>query len=189
MGLGTKDIEWPDERAKRLGIQLLLFRRFASGEIEPGAFAFTLFRSGANINDGIADIVGQIFTPMCRELRRYLEEALARQDDSPSHVPASDRIVTLDHNSEAYRETIEQLDRLVEVLEQVNDYPDIEDKEQRIAELSAGRRMLQSARVRCAAVAAVLGPPLAWLTEKFAGGLIGQIAGSVWQAVKALVGL
>jgi hypothetical protein len=55
--------------------------------------------------------------------------------------------------------------------------------------LSAGRRLLQAVKVRYLAIAGLLGPPLAWLTEKFAGSFIGQIADTVWQALKSLVGL
>jgi hypothetical protein len=183
MAGGSKNIQWPAERAKRLGIQLLLFRQFATGNVDPGYFALTLLQSGKHINDGIADIVQQIFVPMSRELRRYLQELTS---PSGAYAPASDRIVTLDHNSEAYIQTIQGLDSLVEALEQVNDYPDAEDKEQKLAELSAGRRLLRSARLRYAAIVAVLTPPLAWLGEKFAGGLVGQLAATVWQALKRL---
>jgi hypothetical protein len=189
MGLGMKTIEWPQERAKRLGIQLLLFRKFAGGDVEPGTFALTVLHSGKHINDGIADIVNQIFIPMSRELRRYLHEVTVGSGGAPPNIPASDRIVTLDHNSEAYIQTTEGLDRLVEALEQVNDYPDAEDKEEKLAELSAGRRLLRAVKVRYAAIAAVLGPPLVWLSEKFTGGLVGQLSGTVWQALKGLIGL
>jgi hypothetical protein len=189
MGSGAKNVEWPPERAVRLGIQLLLFRHFSDGDVDPATFATTILHSGKHINDGIADIVGQIFVPMSRELRRYLQEATEQSDDIPSHIPASDRIVALDHNSEAYIQTTEGLDKLVEVLEQVNDYPDADDKEQKLAEISAGRRLLRAVKVRYAVIAAILGPPLAWLSEKFAGGLVGQVAGTVWQALKGLIGL
>jgi hypothetical protein len=189
MGLGTRSLEWPQERPKRLGIQLLLFRNFSGGDVEPGTFALTLLHSGKHINDGIADIVSQIFIPMSRELRRYLHEVTVKSGGIALNVPASDRIVTLDHNSEAYIQATEGLDKLVEALEQVNDYPDAEDKEEKLAELSAGRRLLRAVKVRYAAIAAVLGPPLVWLSEKFAGGLVGQLSGTVWQALKGLIGL
>lgn len=188
MGHGSRAIEWPQEQANRLGIHVLLFRRFATGDIDPGTFALTILQSGKHINDGIADIVNQIFTPFARELRRYLQHRIVLRD-SPTLIPAADREVALDHNSKNYTEATEGLDRLVEALEQTNDYPDAEDKEEKIAELSAGRRLLQAVKVRYVAVAGLLGPPLVWLTEKFAGSFIGQIADTVWQALKALVGL
>lgn len=187
MGHGSRAIEWPRERAERLGIQILLFRRFASGDIDPGTFALTILQSGRHANDGTADIVNQIFTPLARELRRYLQQS-ARPDAAPL-VPAADREVTLNHNSKAYTEATDGLDKLVEALEQANDYPDADDKEEKIAELSAGRRLLRAVKVRYVAITSVLGPPLVWLVGKFAGSFIGQIADTVWQALKTLVGL
>jgi hypothetical protein len=189
MGGGSKNIEWPEERRKRLGIQLLRFQRMASGDVEAGFFALTLLQSGRNVNDGVSDIIGQIFIPMSRELRRYLKEAADHQDSTPLYVPASDRVVTLNHNSEIYIKTLEGLGQLEEAVQQANDYPDLEDKEQKLAELAAGQRLLRSIRVRIAAVVTVLSAPLMWLIEKFAGGLIGQVAAAAWQGLKTLLGL
>jgi hypothetical protein len=188
-GGGGKDIEWPDARAKRLGTQLLLFRQFANGGIDPATFALTLLRSGSNANNCIAEIVNQIFLPMSQELRRYLQESTEPSGETISRAPASDRIVSFDHNSQVYVQTTEELDQLLEALEQVNDYPDIEDKEQKLAELSAGRRLLRATRVRYGLIVGVLGPPLAWLGKTFAGGIVGQLATSVWQGLKGLLGL
>jgi hypothetical protein len=100
----------------------------ANGDVEPGIFALTLLHSGRNINDGIADIVNQIFLPMSRELRRYLIVLVDNPEINPSYVPASDRIVALHHNSDIYTKTLDDLDQLEASLQQVNDYPDVEDK-------------------------------------------------------------
>jgi hypothetical protein len=35
----------------------------------------------------------------------------------------------------------------------------------------------------------VLSVPLMWLVEKLAGGLVGQLAGTVWQDIKSLLNL
>jgi len=82
---GTKTFEWPQERNERLGLQLLLFRQFATGNVEPGIFALTILSSGRNINDGISDIIDQIFLPMSRELKHYLREVTG-----PPEVPSED---------------------------------------------------------------------------------------------------
>jgi hypothetical protein len=71
-GGGSKHIVWPPDRRKRLGIQLLLMRRFATGEVNPGFFARALMDSSQNANEGIGDITVQIFLPLSRELRRYM---------------------------------------------------------------------------------------------------------------------
>jgi hypothetical protein len=40
-----------------------------AGDVEPRVFALTVLGSGRNANDGVADIVQQIFVPMSREFR------------------------------------------------------------------------------------------------------------------------
>jgi Asp-tRNA(Asn)/Glu-tRNA(Gln) amidotransferase C subunit len=71
------------------------------------------------------------------------------QDRSLSDIiPASDRIVRLNHNSKSYQETMTSLNRLIEAVETTNEYDDAEDKDERLAELSAGRRLLEAVRVR-----------------------------------------
>jgi hypothetical protein len=56
-------------------------------------------------------------------------------------IPASDRTVTLGHNSPEQKQALENLDELVAAVEKSNDFPgDAEDKELIVAELSAGRR-------------------------------------------------
>jgi hypothetical protein len=95
-------------------------------------------------------------------------------------IPASDRIVTIGDNSREQKETLTKIDGLIEAVQQTNEYPgDPEDKEQTIAELSAARTLFKAAKVRVAAVNAVLKPKLLWLTEKFAGAIIGKLAGDL----------
>ena len=49
-------------------------------------------------------------------------------------VPAADRVVRLDHNAAPYRDAVvEALENLEKALQQANDYPDAEDKDQKIA--------------------------------------------------------
>ena len=66
-------------------------------------------------------------------------------------VPASDRVVLIDHNSAGYRETEEALDNLEHGLQSTNDFLGVpQEKEQFVAEVSAARRLLQAVRVRIA---------------------------------------
>jgi hypothetical protein len=82
---------------------------------------------------------------------------------------------------------LEKIDELVAAVEATNDFPgDPEFKEQVVAELSAGRRLLQATKVRVGAVRAALGPPLKWILEKAGGALIGKIAGDLWQYLSHL---
>jgi len=71
-------------------------------------------------------------------------------------------------------------DELVAAVEKSNDFPgDADDKELIVAELSAGRRLLQAANVRVAAVRETLQPALKWIVEKSAGAMIGKLAGDL----------
>jgi hypothetical protein len=104
------------------------------------------------------------------------------------NFPAADRTVSLDHNSQSYREAVERLDELTRSVQQLNDYRDREDKEQRIAELTSGRMLLSATRVRAAALWAVLNAPLRWLAEKFSGAIVGQLAAALFKALQYPVG-
>jgi hypothetical protein len=83
---------------------------------------------------------------------------------------------------------VEDLHALIRSVQQLNDYPDPEDKEQRIAELAAGNMLLSATRVRVIAIWAVLKPPLQWLMEKFSGAIVGQLAGAVFKVLEHLSG-
>lgn len=97
-------------------------------------------------------------------------------------VPASDRTVTLGHNSQEQKEALAKLDDLIAEVRATNDFSgDPEEKEQLIAELSAGRRLLEAAKVRVSAARAALQPSLKWILEKAGGAVIGKIAGDLWQ--------
>lgn len=95
-------------------------------------------------------------------------------------IPASDRVVSAGHNSPEQSEAIRQLDHLIKTVEETNDFPgDPEDKERIVAELSAGRKILEASKVRIAALGATLGVALKWVAEKAAGASIGKLAGNL----------
>jgi hypothetical protein len=97
-------------------------------------------------------------------------------------IPASDRTVSLGHNSPEQAQALEQIDKLVAAVTETNDFPgEPEDKEQVLAELSAGRKLLEAARVRVLAIRETLQPALRWILEKGAGAAIGKMAGDLWE--------
>jgi histidinol-phosphate/aromatic aminotransferase/cobyric acid decarboxylase-like protein len=152
-----------------------------AGPEEISNFGFSYFRTGRDVNDNAHSVIEQVFKPMARELRRYLEQEVSK-------VPAADRVVRLDHNSAPYRDAIDALEKLEKVLREANDYPDGEDKDQRIAEVSATRRLLQSVRVRVTAVVAVIGSGLTYLATHFVGTAIDTASHSVIEQLTALFG-
>jgi hypothetical protein len=184
-GMGSARLLWPEQPEKRLGMQLLLFRGAATGTVDLGLAGFIFIPSDdRNVDAGARRFIDQVFGPMARELRRLLELRLG----SAATAPASDRTVTLDHNSPAYKETEDALEALERALTEANDYPDPEDKEQRIAEVSATRRLLNSARVRIGAVVALIGPSLAYFTTQLGTTAIGRAASALVDKLVALLG-
>lgn len=183
------ELNWPLQASERLGIQLSLFRSFADRKIDAAQFGKIFFyRRGNDFHAVVGNINDQVFAPLARDLRRHILRVATSIPDTAAEVPASDRRVRLDHNSQPYRDVIDALDRLTEALRRANDYDDPEDREEKLAELSAGRKLLEAARVRLAPVANVLAAPIRALTTRFATGLINQAAHDLWDKLTTLLG-
>jgi len=175
----TAGLNLPKEPEKALGMKLALFRHFSESTIDDvPTFGFAFMRVGQDFNENARNVIEQLFMPMARELRRYLEIELEK-------VPASDRIVTLDHYSSGYREAVAALETLENVLRGANDYPDPEEKERVVAEVSATRRLFQSVKVRVGAVASLLSLPALYLVKEFAGTAVGDAAQKVIDVICA----
>jgi hypothetical protein len=101
-------------------------------------------------------------------------------------VPASDRTVSVNHNSAEYHQANAALDHLEKVLKETNEPIEPEEREQRVAEVSALRRLLQSTKVRIQAVAVIASTTLVGLAAKFGDKILGAAASTAWEAVKAL---
>jgi hypothetical protein len=184
---GAPKFDWPRENEGRLGMQLLLFRSIARGDINASALGkMYLPGSGQNINDNAKAFMDQYFRPMSRELIRYLRRM--GESDAETSVPASDRVVSLDHNSPAYKETVEALEYLKQTLDQANDYEDVEEKSQRLAEVSAVRRLLEALRVRIEPVVALLRPLAEQIKTKLKDTLVGMAVSKVIALLGALLG-
>jgi hypothetical protein len=153
--VGSASLNWPKARDKALGMKLLLFRAGASGKLNISEVGYTFIYVGNNINANAHAVIEQVFLPMARELRRYLEKEL---DKPMVTAPASDRTVSLDHNKPEYREAVASLDKLIKAIKEANDYPDVEEREQRIAEVSAARQLMEAGRVRVEALVTLLKP-------------------------------
>ena len=124
---------------------------------------------------------------LLRQAVKSLKEELEDMDDAGADTaPASDRRVRLDHNSPPYIELIGALDRLTQAIAALNDYPDLDLKEQQQAELSAGKDLLKPLYARTRAIWGVLEAPLRWLMREFAGKEIGHLADAVWKFLTSL---
>src|SRR6185437_7183841 len=93
--LGGGQVQWPLERAERLGAQLDLLRIFARGEWDAKQFGWTYLRSSSpHAADIVAMVSEAVLQPTQRELRRYIDDVWINSVEEL--FPASDRTVTLD---------------------------------------------------------------------------------------------
>lgn len=111
------------------------------------------------------------------------------EDEGIPEIPAADLIVKLDHNSSVYKETLARIDELEAAVTKINDYPDPEHKDQHLAELGAGKTLLNAAHVKISAIMAVLLPVLKYFAQKFSDNAVGIIATATTVAVLKLLGL
>ncbi|MHC2462728.1 hypothetical protein [Bradyrhizobium embrapense] len=183
-GMGPGGLKYPPDARKQLGLKLLLFRHFAAGNEELWQFSRSFVSSSRNLNDLTHDAIDQVFGPMARELRRYLDGELAKR----SAVPASDRSVRVDHNSADYTRAAQALDELEEAVRASNTFDDPEEKEQREAEVSAARRLIKAVRVRLEPLAELLRPVLVQFGANLKDNLIKAAAAAASAALIALFG-
>jgi hypothetical protein len=183
--IGSGRLSYPVDREKALGMKLLLFRHFAEGKDDLWQIGFHFIGSSTNLNDLNQSAVEQIFMPMARELRRYLEVEVPKLEV----IPASDRIVTVNHNSKDYTDADEAMAKLEKAIHEANDFDDPNEKEQREAEVSAARRLLKAAQVRLEPLASLLKPILVQFTTKVKDNLITAAAALASGALIALLGM
>jgi hypothetical protein len=141
-----------------------------------------------SIQHGLAiELVGNGEDDFKKALASILNGLRAAQKVYGEPIPAADRTVSLGHNSPQQKQVLEKIDELIAAVEQTNEFPgDSDDKDLVVAELSAGRRLLQAANVRIAALRETLQPAIRFIMEKAAGSIIGKIANSAWDLLTSL---
>jgi hypothetical protein len=124
------------------------------------------------------------------------EESLPTLDEADTiirtaAIPASDRIVQLDHNSETHISVVEKLNELKELVASNNEYRsnDLEDHERRLTDLESSVKLLETSRVRVSTISTASSGTLVYLSKKFAEGPIGELAALTWRLLKQLLGI
>ena len=115
---------------------------------------------------------------------RILEDTLA--DDV--YVPTSDRIVTLDHNSDSFLHATAALEETLACLRGNNEM-DADDKARIELELDSGLKMIKAAKIRIHAVRVMLVGALKWLVDRFASAVVGIAAAKALPAIRVVLGL
>ena len=187
--VGSGELDWPDDKLERLGGQLLLLRKLASEEIKVMQFSFNYFYSGDNnINSNVNEMASLFFLPHTEELRRRLEDICDDILDTDFHVPASDRVVTLNHNVESFNQAISALEETLHHLQE-NNAIDPNDKTRITIELNSGLEMMKAPKTRIEAAGVVLLGALKWLVDKFSSAIVGLAAGKAIAAIRIVLDL
>lgn len=183
--VGSASLNWPKEREKALGMKLLLFRAGASNELDISEVGYKFIYVGNNINDNAHAVIEQVFLPMARELRRYLDSEINKPI---AMAPASDRVVSVDHNKPEYQQAVASLDKLIKTIKEANDYSDVDEKEQQVAEVSAARQLMEAGRVRIEALVTLLKPVVAQYAKGVKDNLVTIAVSATVTALVALFG-
>ena len=182
-------LEWPDDKEHRLGGQLLLLRKLAFEEIPAVNFLLQNFYSSRNnIDSHVHEMVSRLFEPHAAELRRRLEYMLEDTLADDVYVPASDRVVRLDHNSDSFQHAADAIEETLARLRENNEM-DADDKARIELELDSGLKMIKAPKTRIQAAGVVLVGALKWLVDKFALAVVGIAATKALTAILALLGL
>lgn len=109
---------------------------------------------------------------------------------TPRDAPASNRIVTLDHRSAEYKETMDAIDRLILAVDGDNEYGAEAPEEKRaiVSALRSGRNLLSATQVRVSAVRATLLPALQYIADNFTKGAVAALGATALAAVLKLLG-
>lgn len=185
--IGSGQLQWPEQDENRLGMQLKLVRQWASSLDAAVNFSMDFFGE-TKYDDAVRDLIQQIFLPLTDDLKRHLSR-LGRSPAPQPVAPASDRIVPLNHNSSQIGDALTAVTNVKTALEATNDYEDHDDKEQQIAELTAGESLLKAAKARVAAIKIVLIHCLKYIGEKFADHAIGALVTLAITALLAVFGI
>lgn len=183
--VGSGTLEWPLDTKSRLGFQLSLFRSFAEEETDVGDFCSYFMYTGSRYEDMVREVNDQYFRIMARDLRKLL-----KSEPKQANIPASDRYVTLDHNSADYKKVIAVLTDLINKVETNNEFKvsDPEAQERTVTELNVSKALLSAKTITTGAVT-FISMVFVYLVSKFADGIIGAIAGEGYQLLKTLMGI
>jgi len=113
------------------------------------------------------------------------------ETDSNNNAPASDRMVSINHNSAEYQQTETALTELMDKIRSNNEFNEREpnQRNQVLAELRAAQELIKADQVSTRKVDALVTGTFIYLIEKFADAPIGELASSTWALLKALIGL
>ncbi len=136
------------------------------------------------------EICGERASNLYEEIEENKIQANPTSDPTSLDIPASDRVVKIDHNLPEYREIVEKIDSVTFTAKTNNllksDYP--EESEQRVAELEAGRRLLDAPQANPRLIKELLINALKWFAEKIADGVVSTMIATLMLIIAKFLG-
>jgi hypothetical protein len=183
--VGSGTLDWSRDRTERLGQQLGLMRFLAKEEMAFVSFTSDFLWGGKKLDDNVDLLNDQIIRPFARDLLKHIQKSQAGQVE----VPATDRVVALDHNSAGMVELDCRLAEVESKLTESNSVTLEEGYSRNLAEISAARRLFQATSVRVQPVIDLLVPALKWVGSKVADGAISAAITAILILLATVIGV
>ena len=120
------------------------------------------------------------------------DDDVDEEGEDDETVPASDRVVSLDHNSPDYKEAVAALDEFATEAEKSNEFGELfadpEDRIRVLSEVNSGIDLLKQHRVSVEAVKVLLMKPLKLVAENLLGAALGALASKALEYISKLFG-
>jgi len=137
----------------------------------------------------------EIFDDVMVFLRDIFEECLVVTDDddlnferiNEDNIPASDRIVNINHNDPKHQEIMEKLEKLEANIKQSNSIDD-EEKDRLRAELKASEGILKGKIAYNKVITTVLFPVLTYIVMQFVDTALAQLAAHLLTLLRQFIG-
>lgn len=194
-GMSDSVLNIPPDRLDRLSAQLLLFSDLNSGKVKFLDFSHALFYD-RNVNASLGKMIDGLFTPFASELRRYIkrnfDEPVPEFDTiDPKEniiVPASDRLVTINHNAPQIIELTELLSNIEEDIRGRNDIdPGI--RSVALSELRASKEILEADSARVGVIQTLVLGCLIWIGTQIAEYAASSLLTGAETLIKAYFGV
>jgi len=181
-GLGNSRFNWPLGKEERLGAQHIFLRAASQPDFEFIGFLTGFYNEfQGNLNDASYNFTNRLFEPHVREFIRYVEMRLDGEA-----IPASDRIVAIDHNSKDVLEIEKAFDAVEAAIAQSNS---LENREMIQAELAAGKTVIEAPKARSSIVKSVVIAPLKYLSKAVADNALSILIATLLSAIAAYFGI
>lgn len=155
----------------------------AIGEGVQSSYEVILYRITKNGIEYIESLEEKYIEKLSYNISGEKEQNYQNEADQ---IPASDRIVTLSHNSSDYAQAIESLNAATEAIRGFNGATAY-DKEHVVGELEAARTLLKSTRVRVTAILTVALAPLYTVYHDAAAEALKPVVLQAIEALKTLI--